>query len=933
MSISIPGADYTPQLTGYTGQGAFRFWCQKVLPIVYDDSLSYYELLNKVINYLNNVIADVANVEHNVGELNDSYISLQSYVNEHMQEIVDVVNEYTEFTTNYFNNLDVQEEINTKLDEMASDGSLSRLFGPIVAATAPDIITQWLSAHITPTTPIVDKTLTVSGAAADAKVTGEKVTKLKSASVQYRGVLNTTTVTPDTVEDIGYWTVSTSVASELIGLNRAGTFFNLRQPPNDFLQMFITTKGEVYCRYQKTGAFDSYSDFTRGTLDGPDTTTAPGFYYSDAPTTAQYTGVSTGSTFLNMATDAGTVYLQAFILPGGVIYSRYGHSGSFSAPAIDKTLKVENAGADSKAVGDALSDIIAENYDPVNGVYSVGDYCLQLNKLYRCIYNIDTPETWNTNHWSLVDVGDELTNLNSASIKYRGVLNTTTTTPDTVEGIGYWTCGASNAGTLFGLDISGTFFNLRQPPNDFLQMFITVRGEVYCRYQKTGEFVSHSDFTRGTLDDPDTTNAPGFYYSESATTRQYTGVSTPSAFLNMTSEGGTVYSQAFILPGGVIYSRFGHSGAFSTFTPAIPHRQVVFAPDNPLEFTVENNLISVTIPAGYYILPEYSLGVYALAEDVVVSQTNRAVYQYAVLNAGTRTFSVKGIHDTLSLDDIVLFAFYKSEILNISVESSKFRKQNPVPSSSAKSINDFFAGMFNRTGTPFKIVLGGDSITHGVGGTGFSQNGETIVGNYKRNPDGYCWANLFKSYIEANYNASVLNNGVTGTYSWWWNGYKSTLIPAGTDLFILTLGTNQRIKNGDRNGTTHDEQLANYYTQMKSILEYCASINVPVLLCSSIPATAANEEQSIDGEPLYPSHVFEYNGVLQRLASEYNMAYFNLYDAIYYYVQQNNLNLSTLLPDGLHPNDEMYRIMFYEYLKGFNLAPSYVPVELPNQGG
>ena len=59
MSISIPGADYTPQLTGYTGQGAFRFWCQKVLPIVYDDSLSYYELLNKVVNYLNNVIAGI----------------------------------------------------------------------------------------------------------------------------------------------------------------------------------------------------------------------------------------------------------------------------------------------------------------------------------------------------------------------------------------------------------------------------------------------------------------------------------------------------------------------------------------------------------------------------------------------------------------------------------------------------------------------------------------------------------------------------------------------------------------------------------------------------------------------------------------------------------------------------------------------------------
>ena len=36
--------------------GQFRFWCQKVLPAVYDDSLSYYELLCKVIHKLNEII-------------------------------------------------------------------------------------------------------------------------------------------------------------------------------------------------------------------------------------------------------------------------------------------------------------------------------------------------------------------------------------------------------------------------------------------------------------------------------------------------------------------------------------------------------------------------------------------------------------------------------------------------------------------------------------------------------------------------------------------------------------------------------------------------------------------------------------------------------------------------------------------------------------
>lgn len=34
----------------------FKFWCYKILPLVYDDSLSYYEVLCKVVNYINQLI-------------------------------------------------------------------------------------------------------------------------------------------------------------------------------------------------------------------------------------------------------------------------------------------------------------------------------------------------------------------------------------------------------------------------------------------------------------------------------------------------------------------------------------------------------------------------------------------------------------------------------------------------------------------------------------------------------------------------------------------------------------------------------------------------------------------------------------------------------------------------------------------------------------
>lgn len=84
----------------------FRFWCQKVLPLVYDDSLSYYELLCKVVDYINNILKDLNGLSIKQDELEEKFNQLQQYVE------------------NYFKNLDVQDEINKKLDEMVASGAL-----------------------------------------------------------------------------------------------------------------------------------------------------------------------------------------------------------------------------------------------------------------------------------------------------------------------------------------------------------------------------------------------------------------------------------------------------------------------------------------------------------------------------------------------------------------------------------------------------------------------------------------------------------------------------------------------------------------------------------------------------------------------------------------------------------------------------------------
>lgn len=80
------------------------------LPTSFVDSMSYYECIAWLVKYLETeVIPTVNNNAGAVAELQAAYIQLK------------------EFVDNYFENLDVQEEINNKLDAMAESGTLAEL--------------------------------------------------------------------------------------------------------------------------------------------------------------------------------------------------------------------------------------------------------------------------------------------------------------------------------------------------------------------------------------------------------------------------------------------------------------------------------------------------------------------------------------------------------------------------------------------------------------------------------------------------------------------------------------------------------------------------------------------------------------------------------------------------------------------------------------
>lgn len=58
-----------------------HFWSQKVLPLVYDDSLSYYETLGKFAFKLNEVIGSIDDLFENVEQV------VQDYIREKLNDI------------------------------------------------------------------------------------------------------------------------------------------------------------------------------------------------------------------------------------------------------------------------------------------------------------------------------------------------------------------------------------------------------------------------------------------------------------------------------------------------------------------------------------------------------------------------------------------------------------------------------------------------------------------------------------------------------------------------------------------------------------------------------------------------------------------------------------------------------------------------------
>lgn len=81
--------------TDYVNLEKFRFWCFKVLPLVYDDELSYYEVICKCVDYINSLIENDKAISNDVEQLKQEMKQVQEWIDNYDTSFAEsIIREY-----------------------------------------------------------------------------------------------------------------------------------------------------------------------------------------------------------------------------------------------------------------------------------------------------------------------------------------------------------------------------------------------------------------------------------------------------------------------------------------------------------------------------------------------------------------------------------------------------------------------------------------------------------------------------------------------------------------------------------------------------------------------------------------------------------------------------------------------------------------------
>jgi hypothetical protein len=316
------------------------------------------------------VVANVRGIPYDFNgtlSLENKFVVLFKTVKEMFDAQDELVKSYKalyDFVNQYFTNLNIQTEVNKKIEEMKDSGELLNLLKPTVS----NEVSTWLTSNITnPSNPPIDKSLTVENAAADSKVVGERLlkdglsySKQFSDSAYYKGssISSKTDVNGTSyISFDNYNKAEAGTNTYLVGVMSRFTI-PIDNPKTDTLDVYYLVDA------RNTGIVGGYSlslwlssaydwnnanvcyggniDFKPGKISLNKMTLHKGGSTSDVINSAIVR-------IDNISHVPNTVNIKFMLFTDSTLYDLWN-----TIPVIDNTLTINGAAADAKVVGERL---------------------------------------------------------------------------------------------------------------------------------------------------------------------------------------------------------------------------------------------------------------------------------------------------------------------------------------------------------------------------------------------------------------------------------------------------------------------------------------------------------------------------------------------------------------------------------------------------
>ena len=285
-------------------------------------------------------------------------------------------------------------------------------------------------------------------------------------------------------------------------------------------------------------------------------------------------------------------------------------------------------------------------------------------------------------------------------------------------------------------------------------------------------------------------------------------------------------------------------------------------------------------------------------KKVVINSFESGILSFSIYNSANQlvTTQTRNVSSYNVNSKVVGFIPYNDSMYTFTTPLENYKYTHYTPEN---ILDTLITKLVNKTKT-YKIRLIGDSITAGLGGTGYnatsSGGGQQILGSVYQNVAGHCWANSLKSYVEAKFSGvTVLNWGYSGATSQFLYQNISNFVFSGDDLIICMIGTNNR-QSGDLN---------RLYTNLENIINYIYNMGISLILMTPIPAGIANETLST-----FVLHMEDINMIVSSVAKSKNVPFVPLHNLMKEYLKYTNTSIDTILTDSLHPTDTGYDIMY-----------------------